>query len=194
MPFDPQRHHRRSIRLPSYDYTQPGAYFITVCAHDKASLFGDVLDGDMRMNTFGYIVQEEWERTARAREDVTLDAFIVMPNHTHAIIWLTGHGDTAERGGMARHAPTVVTPPTPRFGRPIADSLATVVGAFKSATSRRINKLRGTPASPVWQRNYYERVVRGEDDLHGIQEYIAANPAQWAQDPENPSPSQEART
>jgi len=182
VPSDLDRWHRRSLRLPGYDYTQAGAYFVTICAHQKACLFGDVTNGEMCVNPLGRIVQEEWEGTGRARQNVTPDAFIVMPNHVHAIIWLTGHEDMAGRRGMARHAPT--------FGRPIAGSLATTVGAFKSAASRRINRQRGTPGAPLWQRNYYERVVRDDQELHAIREYIATNPTQWAHDPENPSTPQ----
>jgi putative transposase len=96
MTYDPHKHHRRSIRLPGYDYTQPGAYFVTFVAHDRECLFGDVVDGVMRLNAFGEIVRDEWFRTAVVRPYVMLDPdeFVVMPNHVHGIIWITGGGAT----------------------------------------------------------------------------------------------------
>ena len=86
MAYNPNTHHRRSIRLKDYDYRQPGAYFITICTHNKVCLFGDVVHGIMHVNTFGRIVADEWQHTATVRSNVTLDAFVVMPNHVHGII------------------------------------------------------------------------------------------------------------
>jgi hypothetical protein len=103
MTYDPHKHHRRSIRLPGYDYTQAGAYFVTFVAHDRECLFGDVVDGVMRLNAFGEIVREEWFRTAVVRPYVMLDPdeFVVMPNHVHGIIWIvrSGDGDHGDDGG-----------------------------------------------------------------------------------------------
>jgi putative transposase len=103
MTYDPRKHHRRSIRLPGYDYTQPGAYFVTFVAHDRECLFGDVVDGVMRLNAFGEIVRDEWFRTAVVRPYVMLDPdeFVVMPNHVHGIIWIvrSGDGDHGDDGG-----------------------------------------------------------------------------------------------
>lgn len=90
--YDPNRHHRRSIRLKGYDYTQPGAYFITICTHERAHLFGAVVEGEMRLNEWGEIVREEWFKTAQIRPYVTLypDEFVLMPNHVHGIVWIVG--------------------------------------------------------------------------------------------------------
>jgi REP element-mobilizing transposase RayT len=197
---------RRSIRLPGYDYTQPGAYFITICTYQRELLFGDVADGEMISNAYGQIVGEEWQKTAQLRPYVRLDAHVVMPNHFHGIVWITQ--DDSDGRGMARHAPITrrtptahhvpttarhvpTTPhaPTREFGKPVAASLSTIVGAFKSAVTRRINQLRGTPGTPVWQRNYWEHVVRTDRALDAIRQYIADNPARWTLDRYHPAPT-----
>ena len=171
-------HRRRSIRLKGFDYTQPGAYFVTICTDQRALLFGDVVSGQMRCNTFGQIAHEEWWLGEKKRSDIQLDAWTVMPNHVHGIV-----GILPGPRGTARRAPTVF----PRsFGKAVAGSLSTLVGAYKSAVARHINKVRGTPGQEVWQRGYYEHVVRNDDELKHIHEYILANPQRWPFDPENP--------
>ncbi|MFH1009855.1 MAG: transposase [bacterium] len=167
---------RRSVRLKHFDYRSPAAYFVTVCTHEKECLFGEIVEGLMAKNSLGKVAEEEWLRTAQLRPCVVVDAAIVMPNHFHGIILFTDMDE-----GTARRAPTVHT-----FARPVSNSLASVVGSFKSAVSRRINELRGTPGAPVWQRNYYEHVIRDERDLEQVREYILNNPAQWDLDRENP--------
>jgi REP element-mobilizing transposase RayT len=170
----PQRHHRRSIRLRGYDYSQAGAYFVTVCTHNRECLFGEIVDGDMRMNGAGTIIRDEWSRTADMRSNVELDAFVVMPNHFHAIVFLS---DESRRGDR----PVAPTPmgPTPR-------SIGAIMAGFKSAATKRINEMRGTPGRPVWQRNYYEHVIRNDDEMNRAREYIINNPAKSALDRENP--------
>lgn len=191
MAYDPEKHHRRSIRLGGYDYAQAGGYFVTICTQDRVCLFGDVVNGEMWLNGTGRIVHDEWMRTPVLRPRVTLDAFVVMPNHIHGIIILgDGHnavndGATAGRGTLQR-APTERGSAVERFGRPTSDSIPTIVRLFKSATTKRINRLRGTPGAPVWQRNYYEHIVRDDESLGRIRQYILNNPAQWASDRENP--------
>jgi putative transposase len=235
MTYDPRKHHRRSIRLKGYDYTQAGAYFVTFVAHDRECLFGDVVDGVMRLNAFGEIVRDEWFRTAVVRPYVMLDPdeFVVMPNHVHGIIWIvrSGDGDHGDDGGgvlagahggdasvgahlvgahllvgaQRRCAPTNTNTNTNanaitdavnitehrqcRGATPtnvIPGSLGAIVRAIKSATTKRINALRGTPAAPVWGRNYYEHIIRYETSLNRIRRYIAANPSRWAEDHEHP--------
>jgi len=173
--YDPQRHHRRSIRLRGYDYSRPGAYFITICTQDRACLFGEIVDGKIRMNDAGKIVHDEWLRTADIRPNVELDAFVVMPNHLHGIIVL--HPD---RRGTLQRAPTVE-----QFGKPTSNTIPTIVRLFKSAVTKRINEHRGTPGARVWQRNYYEHIIRNEKSLNNIHEYIANNPMKWKWDREN---------
>ena len=180
VPYDPEKHHRRSIRLADYDYSQPGAYFITICTQDKVCLFGKVIDGEMHLNAFGWIVDEEWQKTAQVRSNVLLDEFVVMPNHVHGIIRIiedlaTGTADRAQNvvGATRRVAPTK------RPTGPPSGSVGAIMAQFKSLVTKRINRLRGTPGAKVWQRNYWERVVRNEQELDRIRRYIEENPLRW---------------
>jgi len=168
---------RRSIRLPEYDYAQPGAYFITACAHDRACLFGDIVGTDMRLNEWGEIAAECWRAIPDHFEHVTLDEYVIMPNHVHGILVIE---DDWAGNVRATHA----SPVPPRGPQP--RSIGAIVGSFKSATARRINDLRGTPDTRVWHRNYYEHVIRSEESLRQIRQYIADNPIHWADDRENP--------
>jgi len=183
MTFDPQKHHRRSIRLKGYDYTQPGAYFITVVTHDRECLFGEIVDGEMRLNEFGEIVRAEWFKTAVVRPYVMLypDEFVMMPNHTHGIIWIVDVGAT-RRVAPPPIAPSPVAPPIIHPRGPMAGSVGAIIGQFKSITAKRINTLRNIPGQPVWQRNYYERIIRDERALNAIRRYILNNPANWTKD------------
>lgn len=176
MRYDADKNRRRSIRLSRYDYRQSGAYFITVCTKNREFLFGQIADGKMRLNELGMAVLNEWQRTERVRPGIKLDAFVIMPNHLHGILFLV----YAE--GTARRAPTEEV-----FGRPVSGSLPTIVRSFKSAAAMRINQIRNAPGAPVWQRNYYEQVIRGEEELHRIREYVEKNPVMWETDSENPS-------
>jgi REP element-mobilizing transposase RayT len=202
MPYDPQRHHRRSIRLPGYDYTQPGAYFITIVTHERMLSFGEIVDGEMRLNEYGQIVRAEWFQTAVVRPYVVLhpDEFVVMPNHVHGIVSIVDMGGMDDDvGAQRRCAPTTTNPtntaPTPTRRavggatptNVIPGSLGAIVRSFKSATTKRINALRGTPGAPVWQRNYYEHIIRTDHALARIRDYIQSNPQRWADDQENPS-------
>lgn len=178
-------HHRRSIRLKEYDYSQPGAYFITICTHQRDHLFGEIVDGVMQLNEFGQIAQEEWQKTALIRGEIELGEFVIMPNHFHGIIWIVDGRGTARRapttGGLGETSADF-TPTHEQFGKPVVGSIPTIVRAFKSAVSRRINLARCTPGKPVWQRNYWEHIIRDEKDLTNAQAYILNNPAQWEND------------
>jgi REP element-mobilizing transposase RayT len=172
------RGRRRSIRLRGHDYTRPGAYFLTIVTRGRACLFGEVTDGEMRLNRLGEIVEEEWFKCAVLRPYVALrdEEAVIMPNHIHAVMWI----EPENVGARRRRAPT-----TEGFGAPAVASVPTIVRAFKSATTRRINTQHGTPGAPLWQRNYYEHVIRGDDQLAKTRRYIATNPLQWELDREN---------
>jgi putative transposase len=206
----PAVHRRRSIRLPGYDYTRAGAYFITMCAHRRAFLFGEIVAGEMRLNEYGEIVRAVWLEIPAHFPHVELGEFVVMPDHVHAIIIVRAREDGEEIVGEekvgeekvgarivgarivgARHAvpqllETLEPAPRPenleRFGKPVAGSIPTIVRSFKSAVAKRINERRRTPGAPVWQRNYYERVIRDERAYNHIAAYIQANPTQWGND------------
>jgi REP element-mobilizing transposase RayT len=159
---------RRSLRLKGYDYTQAGAYFVTICAQDRACLFGNVVDEGMCLNDAGHMLATLWNDIPSQFADVDVDAFVVMPNHVHGIVVLP---DAATAVG--------------------APALGKVVAAFKSTTT--VHYIRGvkTRAWPefrqrLWQRNYYEHVIRDEKALDRVRQYVDENPARWASDDENP--------
>ena len=160
----------RCPRLRGYDYAQPGAYFITVCTYQRECLLANVVDGAMILNLPGRLVHEAWLGLPDHYPHVGLDVFVIMPNHLHGIIVFSGDGVEAglKPASTVRHA------------------LPEVVRGFKTFSSRRINAWRQTPGTPVWQRNYYEHVIRNERELDKIREYIATNPLRWALDRENP--------
>jgi putative transposase len=184
----PQRH---SIRLRGYDYAQAGAYFITIVTKDRLCLFDEVVEGAMRLNELGRMVQSVWEELPGHYPGVQCDAFVVMPNHIHGIITLADNeaGGPPDVGAGLKPARVAVAvgPNSVRAGFKPAPTLPEVVRAFKTFSARRVNEIRNTTGFPLWQRNYYEHVVRSEDELHRIREYIANNPLQWELDRENPS-------
>ena len=171
---DPDKHFRHSIRLSGYDYAQPGAYFITLCTYQRECLFGEITDGKMRLNKLGKVVMECWQWLSKQYPHLTMDEWVVMPNHLHGIIVIV---DAACRGG-SRTAPTNLARHKP---------LGRLIGAFKTVSTKRINAIRDTPNLPVWQRNYYEHIIRDDEELNRIRQYIADNPMQWEMDSENPS-------
>jgi putative transposase len=183
MPFDREKHHRWSIRLRDCDYTQEGAYFVTICTYQKEPLFGEITDdGEMVLNEFGRIAAQCWQRIPEHFPGVEIDASVIMPNHIHGIIVIVN----AVVG--ARHVLPLQETASPKvaFGQPASGSLGIIVGAFKAAVSKRINILRGIPNTPLWQRNYHEKIIRNEPMLNALQQYIETNPAQWAFDENNP--------
>ncbi|MBC7234050.1 MAG: transposase [Chloroflexi bacterium] len=201
MKYDPDLQRRRSIRLKGYDYSQSGAYFVTICVQDRTCLFGEVINGEMRLNEWGQVVQAAWQDLPNHLSHVQLDEFVVMPNHVHGIIMITDDADHVGAGSK----PTLRagSKPTPRAGLEPAPTTTTtvctdadtrkrhglpeIVRQFKTFSARRINECRHTPGSPVWQRNYYEHVIRDEEDLQRIRQYIVDNPANWAKDEDNPN-------
>lgn len=196
MPYDPEKHHRRSIRLKGYDYSQPGAYFVTIVTHNRVCLFGEVVNGDMQLNRYGEIVQHAWFDLPRHYPYVRLGAFCVMPNHIHAIIIMVddNHDDDGndDVGAGLRPAPTWASPadcgaiPGDDGAAPPRHPLPEIVRALKSFSARRINDIRQTPGAPVWQRNYYDRIIRNAMKYNRIRHYIETNPARWMNDRNNP--------
>jgi REP element-mobilizing transposase RayT len=148
---------RSSLRLPEHDYCSPGPYLVTVCTWQRRCLFGVVADVEMRLASFGLVLAECWQELPRHVRGVSTDAFVVMPDHIHGIFWINVG---------ARHASPL--------------HLGVAVGSLKSTAARRINALRGTPGAPVWQRGYHERVIRNDDELRGLRQYVADNPIRWA--------------
>ena len=170
--YNPDIHHRHSVRLKDYDYSQTGAYFVTICVQNKECLFGDVVDGEMHVNDAGEMVMRTWQDLPTHYGNIALDEFVIMPNHVHGIIVLCS-GDV---GAGFKPAPTE----TKQYGLP------EIVRALKTYSSRRINEIRNTPGTPVWQGNYYEHIIRNDGELNRIREYIVNNPEQWEEDENNP--------
>jgi putative transposase len=172
---------RRSVRLQGHDYSSVNVYFITICSYQKECFFGEIRDGIMDLNDFGLVIRKSWLDTEALRSNVLLGEFVIMPNHFHGLIWITGECTARDRG-TARRAPT-----TEQFGKPVHGSLPTIVRSFKAAAIKRINELRGSAGVPVWQRNYYEHMVCDYADLSRIEGYIRNNPTNWNTDEENPN-------
>lgn len=182
--YNPNTHHRKSIRLKEYDYTNANWYYVTICSLNKENVFSKVANNKVVLNDIGLIVQEEWLRTKEIRKNIDLDDYVIMPNHIHGIIIieydlneLNNNGDDC-RDTMHR-VPTDRT-----FGSPIPNSLSTIIGAFKAAATRRISKTLKSHQS-IWQRNFYEHIIRNDDDLYRIRKYIQLNPLKWNLDEYN---------
>jgi putative transposase len=170
-------HQRRSIRLKDYDYSRAGAYFVTICTVGRECIFGSIVEGVMQLSSPGVIVQDCWNDLPHHFPDVDFEIFVVMPNHFHAIAVIK-----TDAVGAIHELPL----PDKKLSRRQM-LLPKIIGRFKMTSAKRINELRGTPGVPVWQRNYYEHVVRDEKSFSGIQEYIQTNVLRWEMDKENPS-------
>lgn len=173
---------RQSIRLRGYDYSQAGAYFITLCIENREYLLGDVVDGVMQLNDFGKVIVDSWLWLASRYVYVELDEYVVMPNHFHAVLVITDDGRNTV--GAIRESPVHIIDGGKGGSRtaPTKKTLGRLIGAFKTVSTKKINQLRNTPAMPLWQRNYFERVVRDENELRLIREYIVNNPMRWQYD------------
>ncbi len=185
MTFYPLSHHRRSIRLKGYDYSQPGAYFVTLVTQRRVNWFGKIEEGVIDSSQFGDIVYRAWMDLPRHYPNITLDWFVLMPNHLHAILFLN---DDAGRGGsfmdsivskvtvMQSTSDLLLEAETRPYSNSRRHGLPEIVRALKSFSARRINNLRGTTGQAVWQRNYFEHIIRNKRELNSIRTYIADNP------------------
>ena len=211
--YDPKIHHRRSIRLKGYDYSQSGLYFITICCQYRACLFGKITVGanrirpEMILNEFGQIAHDEWLKTLEIRNNVKLGAFVVMPNHIHGIIEITRRGElhsplelhspNESHSPIESHSPNESHSPIDshspnKWGdliikgecnsplRGPSNTIGAIVRGYKSSVTKQLNLLN--IGCVVWQRNYYEHIIRDEKSYHNISNYILNNPAKWAED------------
>jgi REP element-mobilizing transposase RayT len=172
------KHQRKPMRLPEYDYSLPGAYFVTACTRNRQLLF-DSTDAKLA-------VESAWNSVLDVFTNVELDEFVVMPNHNHGIVWIIGEGayrlhpGTWKNDGIRRHEPPPV--PVEKF-----ETLSNIIGAFKTTAATRINKLRGIVGVSVWQKSFYDRIIRNDYELERIREYIRNNPIKWKEDRDNPT-------
>ena len=162
----------KTIRLTGYDYSQAGSYFVTICTYNRRLIFGDVVNGASNLNTFGRMVEQTWFDLVNHYPNVELDEFIVMPNHVQGIVVLQQY---VEAG--LKPAPTT---------KQIKHGLPEIVRGLKTFSSRRINSVRGTPGTPLWQRGYHDHIIRNDNDLAQIRHYIRHNALKWADDRYNP--------
>ncbi|HRY60267.1 MAG TPA: transposase [Patescibacteria group bacterium] len=164
---------RKSIRLKEYDYSEPGDYFVTICTQNRECLFGEIVDGKMILNEMGLIVNDCWNDLENHYPGIYLDIFTIMPNHIHFI--LTILCDDHIVGAGLKPAPT-----GKRY------QLFEIIRGFKTFSARKINKMKNTSGNPVWQRNYYEHIVRNEQSYDEIYSYIESNSQTWDRDRNNP--------
>lgn len=172
--FDARRFYsRRSIRLRGYDYRTAGVYFVTMCTFQNVCSFGHIRDCQMRKNDLGKIVCEEWLNIARSRKNVQLDQFVLMPNHLHGLIIITDRSleRSHERIQPARKDRSSTTIK--------AGSLGAIIGQFKASVTRRARLANIVGSERIWQRNYFEHIVRNEESMNEIRRYIEENPARW---------------
>ena len=212
MEYNPQIHNRRSIRLKHYDYSNEGAYFITICCNGRKCLFGNITNGEMILNANGNIAYNEWLKTTDIRSIVELDVFVIMPNHIHGIIIINNQMVVTGRGVL--HTPSLgmnecvnkpnvfyspgqhptsesLRLPVIRQGvcntplRSQSNNIGAIVRGYKSAVTKQMNILNSSKydqSSKVWQRNYYEHIIHNEQSYQNIADYIINNPSKWNAD------------
>ena len=186
--YNPDIHHRRSIRLTGHDYSQSGLYFITLCTIDRTCMFGNVVEGKMQLNDIGQLVEQEWLNTIKIRhDDVRLHNYIVMPNHFHAIIEIRrGESHSPQSHSSQSHLsqsdPSSITnecningKDLPRRMKSPSKTVGAIVRGFKGAVSRQLGY-------SIWQRNYYEHIIRTDASYKNISDYIENNPTKWQSD------------
>ena len=189
-----------SIRLKGYDYSQSGLYFITICCYQRECLFGNIMNSQIILNNFGQLIKEEWLKSAEIRKEIEFDDFVIMPNHFHGIViinqeinsdFMKNDVDFQDNnvGANGRSPLQQIQSSRPKISMK-PKSISSLIAGFKSATTKKINIIRNTPQNPVWQRNYYDHIIRNDESLARIREYVQNNPLSWENDqlhPNNPS-------
>lgn len=184
--YHPDIHHRRSIRLPDFDYSQPGSYFVTICTQGRTELFGQVIGGIMQLNDAGKMAERVWTDLPNRFAIIALDRYVVMPNHIHVLFQTTNQSGQPQ--GRAPTEPlTPVTVGASPCGCPSiipTTTMGDIIGAYKSLTTdeyiRGVHDQNWSPfPGRLWQRNYYERIVWDDDEMDRVRAYIADNPRHW---------------
>ncbi|MBZ0275302.1 MAG: transposase [Anaerolineae bacterium] len=170
-------HQRKSPRLQGYDYAQAGAYFVTLCCHQRTSFFGHIMDGDMRLNETGELAAECWLAICNHFPSVDLDGWVIMPNHMHGILVLTadpvGTHHVGTRYSASTNSASTNTASTP---------LGHIINTYKGAVTRAARRHHDEPEWRLWQTRYHDHIIRNEADLNRIRQYIVTNPARWETD------------
>ena len=192
--FDPKKHHRRSIRLKGYDYSQAGAYYVTIVVQGRECRFGEIVNGEMHLNEYGRIVQKWWNEIPIHFPNVKLGAFVIMPNHVHGIIFIIveRRGEViSPRDNPNNNILDAMMDETNNLGRETLPlhkpTLGQIVAYFKYQSTKEMNRIEAEKAiTKFWQRNYYEHIIRDEQDLQNKSDYIEANLKLWDEDDNNP--------
>jgi putative transposase len=163
-------------RLSVYDYSWPGIYSITMCISDREQILSQILDERVLLTIYGEIVQEEWIRSFEIRKELKLDTYIIMPDHMHGIVQIVDDGEDL---ATLHKRQQMQIGPEREFVRSRKKSLGSFVAQFKAVTAKRVNILRSTPGKRLWQPDYFDRIIRSEDELFKTREYIINNPIRW---------------
>ena len=195
MKYNADTHYRRSIRLKGYDYSKDGVYFVTMCTQNRECLFGEIKNGEMIFNEYGEIIKFTWFDLINHNVNILLDYFVIMPNHIHGIIVITNNENIVGAGSKPALVKSAliknnhdVTRAATRVGlepTPTKCELSEIVRQLKTFSAKRINQLRGTSSVAVWQRNYYDHIIRNENELNQIREYVVNNSLKWDLDRNN---------
>ena len=206
MEFVKEQHRRRSVRLKNYDYSMPGRYFITVCTNNRECLFGKIIGNEMVLNQNGSVVERIWNDLPNRYNDVYLDSFVIMPNHIHGIIEIAGsngfvgaiHDGSVSVGaihglddpvgaihGLDDPVGAIHELPLQKTSQRRQMLLPKIIGYFKMNSAKRINLVLDSAGIPIWQRNYYEHIIRNDDECNRIHLYIESNIDNWEDDDEN---------
>ncbi|MDX8379108.1 MAG: transposase [Gallionella sp.] len=179
--FNPKIHHRKSIRLKNYDYSQAGLYFITMCTQSRFHLFGEIVNDEMVLNDAGMMGWDEWQKSEKNRDEIKIHEFVVMPNHIHGMVEIPVGAPLVGAQNSANVQP--------QSGQPqgIAPTVGDIVGGVKSITTNEYIKMVKQPILPrfdkqIWQRNYWEHVIRNENEYNPIAQYMMDNPKKWVLD------------
>lgn len=189
MGIEPEKYHRQSIRMKGYDYTLPGAYFVTLLSQNRVCLFGEVENGEIKLSKIGQLVIDCWYGIPKMFNNIELDEFVLMPNHLHGILLINeapGKGEAFSDMNTSQHVLGLenASPLQPRGTQ--SGSLSAVIQNFKSVSTRRVNQKFFKSGNKIWQRSFYERIVRNDRELNAIRQYILDNPLNWEMDKENP--------
>ena len=176
MPYDPEIHNRRSIRLTGYDYSQPGAYFVTLCTHNRTCLFGEIVGEKMIANALGRFTIKCWNEIPAHHPYVTLDAFVIMPNHMHGFLYI----NTQFGGDVGANDYSTYTSRLTGTSK----TLGSILRGFKIGVTKWVRK--NTKIETLWQRGFYEHIIRNDEDLNMVREYIMTNPENWNKDKLHP--------
>ncbi|WP_172915382.1 transposase [Capnocytophaga canimorsus] len=188
--YNPDKHKRRSIRLKGYDYSREGLYFITICCQNRAHYFGEIINEEMQLNEIGEIAQKCWRDIPNHFKNVLLHTFVVMPNHIHGIIEIVtpvgANQHLPYNKGDKYFAPTNQHLPDENRGKDLSplrgtsNTIGSIVRGFKIGVTKWVRS--NTNIHQIWQRNYYEHIIRNEASYFKIHEYIENNPAKWNED------------